>query len=114
MSHQHSEEAHVTEYGASHGTTKSYIIGFIISIILTIIPFYFVITHAVSNDVIIVTIIATAILQLLVQLIFFLHMNTESKPRWNLTAFIFTLFVVAVLVVGSIWIMWNLNYNMMS
>ncbi|MBK0278051.1 cytochrome o ubiquinol oxidase subunit IV, partial [Salmonella enterica subsp. enterica serovar Infantis] len=26
---------------------------------------------------------------------------------------IFTVLIIAILVVGSIWIMWNLNYNMM-
>ncbi|HGF4920196.1 TPA: cytochrome o ubiquinol oxidase subunit IV, partial [Escherichia coli] len=25
----------------------------------------------------------------------------------------FTVLIIAILVVGSIWIMWNLNYNMM-
>ncbi|MEX0573794.1 cytochrome o ubiquinol oxidase subunit IV, partial [Enterobacter cloacae subsp. cloacae] len=25
----------------------------------------------------------------------------------------FTVIIIAILVVGSIWIMWNLNYNMM-
>jgi len=43
----------------------------------------------------------------------FLHMNTSSEDRWNLVAFVFTVLIIAILVVGSIWIMWNLNYNMM-
>ena len=30
-----------------------------------------------------------------------------------MTAFVFTVLIIAIPVVGSIWIMWNLNYNMM-
>ena len=46
-------------------------------------------------------------------LVYFLHMNSKSDEGWNLTAFIFTVIIIAIVVVGSIWIMWNLNYNMM-
>ncbi|MBE8365690.1 cytochrome o ubiquinol oxidase subunit IV, partial [Leptospira borgpetersenii serovar Balcanica] len=46
-------------------------------------------------------------------LVCFLHMNASSEERWNLVAFVFTLLIIAIVVVGSIWIMWNLNYNMM-
>ena len=52
-------------------------------------------------------------IQILVHLVCFLHMNTKSDEGWNMTAFIFTVIIIAILVVGSIWIMWNLNYNMM-
>jgi len=40
-------------------------------------------------------------------------MNTSSSERWNVVALIFTMLIIAILVVGSIWIMWNLNLNMM-
>lgn len=112
--HNNNNNNLTTTYEASHGSVKSYFIGFLISIVLTIIPFYFVMTHIVSKEFIVVTIIVTAILQLLVQLICFLHMSHESHPRWNLTAFIFTTIVVTILVIGSLWIMWNLNENMMD
>lgn len=103
----------ITEYGRSHGSLKSYIIGFIGSILLTIIPFYLAMTNKVNSHILIGTIIITAILQLLIQLICFLHLNHESHPRWNLTAFIFTMAIVVFIVAASIWIMWNLDYNMM-
>ncbi|MBI5798725.1 MAG: cytochrome C oxidase subunit IV family protein, partial [Candidatus Yonathbacteria bacterium] len=53
-----------------------------------------------------------ALAQLLIQVVFFLHLHKKSKPHWNLIVFIFTFFIVAVLVVGSLWVMYNLNYNM--
>ena len=58
-------------------------------------------------------VIVTAVVQLLVHLVCFLHMNSSSEERWNLVAFIFTVLIIAIVVVGSIWIMWNLNHNMM-
>ncbi|MBD9250723.1 MAG: cytochrome o ubiquinol oxidase subunit IV, partial [Cronobacter sakazakii] len=58
-------------------------------------------------------VVATAVVQILVHLVCFLHMNASSEERWNLVAFVFTLLIIAIVVVGSIWIMWNLNYNMM-
>ena len=52
---------------------------------------------------------ALAVAQLMVQLVFFLHLGTESKPRWNLTVVLFALMVVVILVFGSLWIMKNIN-----
>ncbi len=98
----------------SHGSVKSYIIGFIISIILTIIPYYVVVNHAISTDATYIVIAIAALLQLLVQLIFFLHLGTGTDKEWNTLAFVFTLFVVLILVIGSLWIMYNLDYNMME
>ena len=97
--------SHSTDHsGASHGSVKTYMTGFILSIILTVIPFWMVILG---------TILAMAVVQVLVHLVCFLHMNTKSDEGWNMTAFVFTVLIIAILVVGSIWIMWNLNYNMM-
>lgn len=99
--------------GASHGTFKSYFIGFVLSIILTIIPYYLVVNHVLMPDMLYVLVLVLAVGQLIIQVVFFLHLSVESKPRWNLIAFIFTLLVVCILVIGSIWIMHNLNVNMM-
>lgn len=63
---------------------------------------------------ILVTVIAiAAVAQVIVQLVYFLHMNTSSEQRWNLIAFIYTILCIAVLLVGSVWIMNYLHYNMM-
>ena len=102
--------AHEHEYG--HGTLKSYIIGFILSILLTVVPYLIVVNHVFTSSTVIASVVLLAILQLLVQLVFFLHLNTESKPRWNLTAFVFSALIVAILVAGTMWIMYHLDYNM--
>lgn len=100
--------------GASHGSLKSYLIGFVLSIILTVIPFAMVMSNTASHTLILTTVVALAIVQIIVHLVYFLHMNSSSEKRWNLGAFLFTILVIAIIVVGSLWIMYNLNINMMS
>ena len=96
---------------------KSYVSGFIISLILTLLAFGLVMQYLDSNNealpqgILIPTVIALAITQLIVQLVFFLHLGRESKPRFNLTAFLFMILVVVLLAGGSLWIMGNLDYH---
>ena len=98
---------------AGLGSLGSYLTGFVFSIILTLIAYYVVTAKLYSSNLQVVSIIISlAILQLFVQLIFFLHLGRESKPRWNVTVFVFAATVVLIVVFGSIWIMNNLNYNM--
>lgn len=53
-----------------------------------------------------------AVVQFVVQVLFFLHLHEESKPRWQTHAFTFTILSLLIIVVGSLWIMANMNYNM--
>jgi cytochrome o ubiquinol oxidase operon protein cyoD len=69
-----------------------------------------VFTHEFLNG----AILALAIAQLFVQLIFFMHLADESGPRWKLGALISAVGIILIVVVGSIWIMNHLNYNMMA
>ena len=107
MSHDHNSA------GASHGNTKQYTIGFILSVILTVIPFGMVMAGGFGRGIVMAVIAITAVAQVLVQLVYFLHMNSSSEQRWNVIAFINTVLCIAVLLVGSVWIMNYLHYNMM-
>jgi cytochrome o ubiquinol oxidase operon protein cyoD len=78
------------------------------------VPYTIVVHHLLPLNLTIIAVVILAVMQLLVQLVFFLHLGGESKPRWNLMAFMFTLLVVAILVAGTLWIMYNLDYNMMD
>ncbi len=102
------------EHGEAHGSFKGYMIGFLLSVVLTAIPFWLVMGDVLpSKQLTTVLILGFALVQVLVHMVYFLHMNSKSDEGWNLTAFIFTVIIIAIVVVGSIWIMWNLNYNMM-
>ncbi|MDB5161152.1 MAG: putative cytochrome ubiquinol oxidase chain cyoD, partial [Candidatus Saccharibacteria bacterium] len=96
----------------SQGSLTSYTVGFIYSLVLTFTAYIFISNHVFSGNALIGAIIALAIVQLLVQLVFFLHLDRESKPRWNLVVLLFALMVVLIVVIGSLWIMSNLNYHM--
>ncbi len=99
--------------GAGHGSLKIYLTGFILSIVLTAIPFMLVMQGMGGRDAILPVISAFAIAQILVHVVCFLHLNTTSEGGWNFYAFIFAVLVIAILVGGSLWIMFHLNANMM-
>ena len=99
-----------------HGWNVSFkpqYLGFISSLILTIAIYRIVIHHHLGGWVLAMAIFGLALIQAFVQLIFFLHLSLETKPRWNLITFLFTVLVIIVVIGGSLWIMSNLNYNLM-
>lgn len=108
LAHQHDHHD-----GAGHGTTQSYIIGFVLSVVLTAVPFALVMLHLLPVATLVPVIIGIAVVQIVVHLFFFLHMNTSSGQVWNNAAFVFALIIVGVLIVGSLWVMYHLNSNMM-
>lgn len=92
---------------------RSYSLGFIVSIILTAAAFLLVEHHALPRNALIVTIVGFAVIQLAIQLIFFLHIGSGSGARWKVATFFLAVIIIFIVVGGSIWIMNNLNYNMM-
>lgn len=113
MSHHNHETSLDIEFGNDHGSVKSYIHGFLLSLLLTIIPFVIVYQNWFSKNTSYILIGVFALAQLCVQLVYFLHLSYKSTAKWNLNVFLFTFLVVLILVMGSIWIMVNLNYFMM-
>jgi len=105
---------HQAAQQADHGSTVSYFIGFILSLVFTIIPYHIVVNDVVSGWTLMAVLGVFAIAQLMIQLVFFLHIGSERRPHWNLLVFLFMVLVVAIVAVGSLWIMYNLDYNMMS
>lgn len=92
-------------------TLKGYLTGFISSLVFTLLAYLFVTHQLVSRRLLIGVVAAFALAQATVQLIFFLHLGRQPKQRWRLVVLLFMLMVVAILVFGSLWIMYNLNYN---
>lgn len=92
-------------------TTKSYTLGFIYSVLLTLTAYYLVVNDVLSGWILAFAILALAVLQLAVQLFYFLHLDQEKKPRWNMISFFFAVQTVLIVVLGSVWIMVNLSYH---
>jgi cytochrome o ubiquinol oxidase operon protein cyoD len=112
MSKEHTPVvAHHTEKPARQ---KTYVLGFLISLALTLTTYLLVVNHVLSRTILIAVIITLALIQFMVQLAFFLHLGTETKPRWKFLVFSFMFMVVLIIVIGSLWIMNNLNYHTMS
>lgn len=91
----------------------SYSIGFLSSIVLTLAAYFMVVSQLYSAWTVAYIVSSLAIVQFIVQLMFFLHLGKDTKIRWKFISFLFMLVIVLIVVVGSLWIMHNLNYRMM-
>lgn len=91
---------------------KTYVIGFSLSVILTLTAYLLVTNHGTSQHVLVALLVVLALIQFFVQIYYFLHLGTETRPRWKLAVFMFMTGVVLILVFGSLWIMDNLNARM--
>jgi len=111
MHEEHSLDEIKKEY---HGTLTSYLIGLFASLILTLTSFYLVWTSAISHHAMIYSLIGLALFQATVQLRYFMHLGKEATPRWESISFIFMLTCLLIIVLGSIWIMYDLNNRVMS
>jgi len=101
---------------ARHGWNVSFkpiYLGFILSLILVAAAYRIVTYYHLSHWALVLTIFALGLAQAIIQLVFFLHLGLGAKPHWNLISFFFMVLVVVVVVGGSLWIMWNLSYNLM-
>lgn len=95
-------------------TIKDYIIGFSISIILTSLSFFLVMEKIFEkNSTTIIVILVLAAVQIVIHMIYFLHLNIKAEGGWSILSLIFTVMLVFIMLTGSIWIMYNLNHNMM-
>lgn len=99
-----------------HGWNKSFkplFIGFVLSLIVMAGAYRTAVKLHVSKEIIDLALFGLGTVQALIQLVFFLQIGLESRPRWNLITFLFLILVLIVIIGGSIWIMHNLNYNVM-
>jgi len=90
-----------------------YLIGLGLAILLTATSFYVAGTDLVWQPSIPVALVVLAIAQMGVHLVFFLHVTTGPDSANNVLALAFGILIVILVIGGSLWIMANLNYNMM-
>jgi len=92
---------------------RGYLIGLALSVVATAVAFFLSGTSLVWQPSIPAALIVLAIAQMGVHVVFFLHITTRPDSVNNVMALTFGVFVVFVLIVGSVWIMTHLNYNML-
>jgi len=90
-----------------------YLIGFILSVLLTAASFGLIGTRLIWPPAIPVALAVLAVAQMGVHLVFFLHINSGPDHANNILALAFGVLIVAIIISGSLWIMYHLNHNMM-
>ncbi len=98
----------------SHGSFRSYMMGFGLSVVLTLIPFGIVMGGMYSNPkwaVLIIFLLGAA--QMLVHIYYFLHVDVAAEDGWLLMSVAFTVLMLAIVLVGSLWVMFHLEEHVM-
>ena len=110
-----------TRYDRAPGETQgwafsdalAYTTGLFLAILLTATSFWVANTSLLWGPGVPLGLAVLAIAQMGVHLVFFLHITTGPDNTNNVLALAFGVLIVTILVAGSLWIMANLNDNMM-
>jgi cytochrome o ubiquinol oxidase operon protein cyoD len=121
--HTRSDEAHSDGYDSAPGDenkidvvagTKGYLLGVVLATILTGASFWAADTNLIWLPGIPIALGVLAVAQMGVHLVFFLHISTGPDNTNNILALAFGIMIVILVVAGSLWIMANLNHNMLQ
>ena len=99
-----------------HEPTASYLsysVGLGLAVIATIASFIVAQTNLLWAPGIPVGLIVLALAQIGVHLVFFLHLGSAPDSTNNILALAFGVLIVFLVIAGSVWIIANLNTNMM-
>lgn len=90
-----------------------YVIGFAAALLLSVVSYLMVMDGWFASDWMTMTaLLVLAVIQLVIQLVCFLHLRPDRDAFSRTGTFIFAVGTVLIIVVGSIWIMKNLDYRM--
>lgn len=98
--------------GVAHGLI-GYGVGLALAVGLTLCSFLMPAMGIIWGPAIPVALIVFAIAQMGVHLVFFIHITTGPDNANNVLALAFGVLIVFLVIAGSLWIMANLNHNMM-
>jgi cytochrome o ubiquinol oxidase operon protein cyoD len=99
----------------AHGTTgrwPSYLIGFGLAGAMTFAAFAMATHDWLTPASLVAALVVLAIAQMIVHLIFFLHITTAPAQKTNILALLLSLLIISLMVIGSLWIMAQLNTHM--
>jgi cytochrome o ubiquinol oxidase operon protein cyoD len=103
--------------GDEHGDVikgvTGYVLGLVLAIGLTATSFWVASTHALWGPGVPIGLCVLAVAQMGIHLVFFLHITTGPDNTNNVLALAFGVLIVFLVVAGSLWIMANLNHNML-
>ncbi len=111
--HHHDGHGHAAGAGP-HSSLREYLIGFGLSVVLTAIPFWLIMAKVITDrSTGILVLGAFALVQMLVHMVYFLHMNGRLQGGWTMLSTIFTVIFLGIAIVGTLWVMYNMNAHMM-
>ena len=99
------------EQGTSSGVLV-YTIGLVLAVVLTAMSFWVASTSLLWPPGVSLGLTVLAIAQMGIHLVFFLHITTGPDNTNNVLALAFGMLIVTLVVAGSLWIMADLNTNM--
>ena len=91
---------------------RGYLLGLALATLLTVASFYTAGTQLIWAPGVPVALVVLAVAQIGIHLVFFLHITTAPDNTNNVLALAFGILIVALVIGGSLWIMANLNQNM--
>lgn len=86
--------------------------GFILALLITYAAYFSVTAGAFEQTTLAIILLALAAVQLVVQMVVFLHVGFKKGDRWTLASIAYMFIMILIIVVASLWIMQNMNYNM--
>lgn len=90
-----------------------YIFGFAAALCLSVLGYILIVDNWFDSSIAtMAALLALASIQLVIQLVCFLHLDGRGRSRGRATTLGFTLLMMLVVVIGSLWIMDNLDYRM--
>jgi len=92
----------------------SYTVGLALAILATIASFVVSQTNLLWPPGVAVGLLVLAFAQIGVHLVFFLHLGSGSESTNNIVALAYGMWIVFLVIAGSIWIIANLHTNMMD
>jgi cytochrome o ubiquinol oxidase subunit IV len=91
---------------------RGYLLGLALAILLTGASFWALDEHVIYGPGIVMALIVFGLAQVGVHLVFFLHLTTSPDNTNNALALAFGVLIVSLIFLGSIWVMYHMNHNM--
>lgn len=93
-------------------TVKHYIYGGLLAALITGVVYVVAVNDWLTGLSLAFFGLVAAGIQLAIHLAFFIHVRDREGPNWAAMSFMFTTLTALIIIIGSIWIMMNVNYNM--
>jgi cytochrome o ubiquinol oxidase operon protein cyoD len=93
-------------------TITHYLYGGVLAAVVTGIVYFVAVNNWLTGTSLALFALVAAVIQLAIHLVFFVHVRDREGPNWAAMSFIFTALTAMIIVIGSIWIMININYSM--